>query len=321
MYPQNFFSLFPPFPRNNKVFVAMSFDKKFDSRWENVIAPIIREVQINGVSLNPYRVDVSRISDSILTDILEGIRSSLLILADITAIGNIDGKPVRNGNVMYEIGIAQAIRLPEEVVLFRSDKDEILFDLANIREDFDLPLFLSHSLYTLGVYSDVFGGFSKSSRVNFYDPDRDPIKASTILGKSLIGALSEIDHKKSLAVKHAAESLDFDCWQLLIQAGASPTKTVDQPVIRTMRDVMSKTRVLMAISRLLELGLLTAQFIELTKTTLESLDLDAQAEKILKYRITPFGEAVVEQIAEKMGLPTLKDANELKDFMSNHMLE
>lgn len=290
MYPQNFFSLFPPFPRNNKVFVAMSFDKKFDSRWENVIAPTIREVQINGVSLDPYRVDVSRISDSILTDILEGIRSSLLILADITAIGNIDGKPVRNGNVMYEIGIAQVIRLPEEVVLFRSDKDEILFDLANIR-------------------------------VNFYDPDRDPIKASTILGESLIGTLSEIDHKKSLAVKHAAESLDFDCWQLLIQAGATPTKTVDQPVIRTMRDVMSKTRVLMAISRLLELGLLTAQFIELTKTVLESLDPDAQAEKILKYRITPFGEAVVEQIAEKMGLSTLKDANELKDFMFNHVLE
>lgn len=290
MYPQNFFSLFPPFPRNNKVFVAMSFDKKFDSRWENVIAPTIRKLQINGVSLNPYRVDVSRISDSILTDILEGIRSSLLILADITAIGNIDGKPVRNGNVMYEIGIAQAIRLPEEVVLFRSDKDEILFDLANIR-------------------------------VNFYDPDRDPIKASPILEESLIGALSEIDHKKSLAVKHAAESLDFDCLHLLIQAGATPTKTVDQPVIRTTRDVMSKTRILLAISRLLELGLLTAQFIELTKAVLESLDPDAQAEKILKYRITPFGEAVVEQIAEKMGLLTLKDANELKDFMSNHMLE
>ena len=284
MYPQNFFSLFPPFPRNNNVFVALSFDKKFDSRWENVIAPTIRKVQINGVSLSPYRVDVSRISDSILTDILEGIRSSLLILADITAIGNINGKPVRNGNVMYEIGIAQAIRIPEEVVLFRSDEDEILFDLANIR-------------------------------VNFYDPDRDPIKASSILGKSLIGALSEIDHKKSLAVNHAAESLDFDCWQLLLQAYATPTKTVDQPVIRTIRDVISKTRILMAISRLLESGLLTAQFIELTKTVLESLDPDAQAEKILKYRITPFGEAVVEQIAEKMDLYTLKDTNELKDFM------
>lgn len=290
MYPQNFFSLFPPFPRNNKVFVAMSFSEEFDSRWENLIAPTIREVQMNGVSLNPYRVDVSRINDSILTDILEGIRSSLLILADITAIGNISGKPVRNGNVMYEIGIAQAIRLPEEVILFRSDKDEILFDLANIR-------------------------------VNFYDPDRDPIKASTILGKSLIEALSEIDQKKSLAVKHATESLDFNSWQLLVQAGASPTKTVVQPVIRTMGDVMSKTRVLMAIYRLLELGLLTTQFIEITKAVLESFDPHAPAEDILKYRITPFGEAVIEQIAEKMGLTKVKDINELKDFMSNHMLE
>jgi|LGVF01.2.fsa_nt_gb hypothetical protein len=276
MYPQNFFSLFPPFPRNNNVFVAMSFDKKFDSRWKTVIDPTIRKVQINGVSLNPYRVDVSRISDSILTDILEGIRSSILILADITAIGNIDGKPVRNGNVMYEIGIAQAVRLPEEVVLFRSDEDKILFDLANIR-------------------------------VNFYDPDRDPIKASTSLRESLIGALSEIDHKKSLAVKHATESLDFDCWNFLIPDGASSTKTVDHPVIRTMEDMITKTRVLMAISRLLELGLLTAQPLDLTNNVLKTLDSDACVDDTYKYRITPFGEAVVDCLIEKyIGLKDTK---------------
>ena len=81
-----------------------------------------------------------------------------------------------------------------------------------------------------------------------------------------------------------------------------------------MRDVMSKTRVLMAISRLLELGLLTAQFIELTKTALESLDPDAQAEEILKYRITPFGEAVVEQIAEKNGFAYIKRCKWIEGF-------
>ena len=247
----------------------MSFDKKFDSRWDNVIAPTIREVKRNGVSLNPYRVDVSRISDSILTHILEGISNSILILADITTIGNIDAKPVRNGNVMYEIGIAQTIRLPEEVVIFRSDEDEILFDLANIR-------------------------------VNFYDPDRDPIKASSDLGKTIIEALSEIDQKKSLAVKHTAESLDYNCWQLLIQGYASPTKTIDPPVIHTYKDVVSKTHILFAISRLLELGLLSAHFINLTEMVLVALsDPNAPGEKMMKYTITSFGKAVVEQIAEK----------------------
>ena len=132
MYPQNFFSLFPPFPRNNDVFVAMSFDERFDSRWENVIKPAFKE-QINGVSLNPYRVNLSNISDSIPTDILEGIRSSRLILGDITTIGKIDGIAVCNNNVMYEIGIAQAIRLPEEVVIFSSDKYNYTFAEIVIR--------------------------------------------------------------------------------------------------------------------------------------------------------------------------------------------
>lgn len=285
MYPQNFFTLFPPYPRNNKVFVAMSFSKEFNLRWDKVVAPTIRKVQINGVSLDPYRVDASRISDSILTDILEGISSSRLILADITTIGNINGKPVRNGNVMYEIGIAQAIRLPEEVLLFRSDNDKILFDLTNIR-------------------------------VNSYDPDVDPIKASTILGDSLIETLSEIDHKKSLAVKHVVESLDYNCIWLLMQTAGSPTKTIDQPLIRTMRDVVTKTPVINTISRLLDLGLLTAQYLEITKKVIETVDLDAPIES--KYRITPFGEAVAYKMAEKMGVPTLEKAKELMDIMSNH---
>ena len=113
---------------------------------------------------------MSKISDSILTDILEGIRSSHLILGDITAIGVIDHKPVYNGNVLYEIGIAQAIRLPEEVVLFSSDDyneynrdtedKKILFDLSHIR-------------------------------VNSYDPDGDTEKASNVLEEILVKCLSK----------------------------------------------------------------------------------------------------------------------------------
>jgi hypothetical protein len=39
MYPANYFGLFPPFPRENTVFVAMSFDPRFQTRWSNVIVP------------------------------------------------------------------------------------------------------------------------------------------------------------------------------------------------------------------------------------------------------------------------------------------
>jgi hypothetical protein len=44
MYPHDVFNLFPPFPRDERVFVAMSFDKRCDYRWENVIVPAINEV-------------------------------------------------------------------------------------------------------------------------------------------------------------------------------------------------------------------------------------------------------------------------------------
>ena len=63
---------------------------------------------------------------------MDGITSSRLFLADVTSIGKRDDVPIRNGNVMYEIGLAHAVRLPEEVLLFRSDSDRLLFDLANV---------------------------------------------------------------------------------------------------------------------------------------------------------------------------------------------
>ena len=87
MFPSNYFNLFPPFPRENKVFVAMSFYPIFDERWKNVIDPAIRRVERNNVPLEPHRVDVRRVSDSILTEILTGISRSLVIFADVTSLG------------------------------------------------------------------------------------------------------------------------------------------------------------------------------------------------------------------------------------------
>jgi len=73
MYPANYFVLFPPFPRENKVFIAMSFDQRFEDRWTRVIGPAIRNIRVNDVPLEPHRVDIRQVSDSILTEILAGI--------------------------------------------------------------------------------------------------------------------------------------------------------------------------------------------------------------------------------------------------------
>ena len=281
MFPSNYFNLFPPFPRENKVFVAMSFYPIFDERWKNVIDPAIRRVERNNVPLEPHRVDVRRVSDSILTEILTGISRSLVIFADVTSLGRFENKPVRNGNVMYEVGLAHAIRLPEEVILFRSDNDELLFNVANVR-------------------------------VNSYDPDGDPEKARKLVGTTIVEAIKEIDLKRNLSVKAAAESLDYTCWDILLHAAAQDG--IHPPPMTTMRQALGNSRHISAISRLLELGALKTNYLHITPELLTDTN-DQPAEKMLKYKITQFGNALLEHIASEMGMLSPELQQNLNKFL------
>ncbi|MEQ9450822.1 MAG: hypothetical protein RJQ07_04475 [Pseudomonadales bacterium] len=112
----------------------MSFDKKFDDRFNHVVRPAIESEELVGESLIAYRVDNSRSGDSILTDIANGIAHSRIILADLSVIdrGQDSDVAVRNGNVMYEVGMALASRLPSEVLLIRDDNEKFLFDVSTI---------------------------------------------------------------------------------------------------------------------------------------------------------------------------------------------
>jgi hypothetical protein len=186
MYPQNFVSLFPPFPRNNKVFVAMSFDERLTSRWQNVIRPAIEMVRLGDRPLQSVRVDAGKVSDSILTEILDGISTSRIIFVDVTALDFVNGRPVRNANVLYELGIAHATRLAEEVIIVRSDTAP-LFDLANVR-------------------------------VNTYEPDTQPDAARDFIAGSIVSAIKEIRLRQHLSVQRAVDSLDFDSWMTLCDA-------------------------------------------------------------------------------------------------------
>src|ERR1035438_1446336 len=158
MYPHHLLSLFPAFPRDDRVFVAMSFDAPFEARWKNVLEPAIQSASIAGRPLVPFRVDARRVSDSILTEIVVAIANARLILADVTTLHVLDKHVCRNANVFYEVGIAHAARLPEEVLLFRSDRDAISFDIANIR-------------------------------VNSYDPDDKPAEAQQLVAEAIASAL------------------------------------------------------------------------------------------------------------------------------------
>lgn len=280
MFPSTYFNLFPPFPRENKVFVAMSFHPMFDERWKNVIDPAIRRVARKNVPLEPHRVDIRRVSDSILTEILTGISRSLVIFADVTSFGKFENKPVRNGNVMYEVGLAHAIRLPEEVILFRSDNDELLFDVANVR-------------------------------VNSYDPDTNPEEARRKVGITIVEAIKEIDLKRNLTVKAAAESLDYTCWDILLAAAAKDG--IHPPPMKTMGQALGNARHISAISRLLELGALKTNYLHITPELLTE-HKDQPGEKILKYNLTQFGSVLLEHIAEEMGMLSPELQQNLKKF-------
>lgn len=118
----------------DQVFVAMSFESRFAERYENIIKPAIEAEAISGIRLRAYRVDNSKTGDSILSDIVDGIAHSRLVLADVSVIdeGRYTQTPIRNGNVMYEVGVALACRNPSDVLLIRDDSKKFLFDVSTI---------------------------------------------------------------------------------------------------------------------------------------------------------------------------------------------
>jgi hypothetical protein len=130
MYPKIFADYFRGFDRSNEVFVAMPFSRDAEPRWRNIFVPAVR-----GLNLRPFRVRERGVSDSIATDILAGIGRARLVLVDASFQRAGDRPPGPNPNVMYELGLAHAMRLPEEVIVVRGDVEttEPPFDIAQIR--------------------------------------------------------------------------------------------------------------------------------------------------------------------------------------------
>jgi hypothetical protein len=266
VYPSTFFGLFPPFPRDERAFVAMSFDARFDPRWRDVIVPAVRAVLVNDKPMDPHRVDLRKVSDSILTEILDNIARCRVFLADITSIGEVGGRAVRNANVMYELGLAHAVRQAEEVLLFRSDDRELLFDIANVR-------------------------------VHRYDPDGSPESARQLVTETIVESLPEVDLKKGLAIRRAAESLDFHSWMALLEARGRP---FHHPATRTMGQALGGLARAQAIGRLLEVGAIQAEFVRATPELLK--DNEGPAERLINYRITSFGSTIADYGMNELGL-------------------
>lgn len=137
MYPMIYFHSFRQLVSGNEVFVAMPMsDPNFEPIWTEVYQPAI-----GVLDLTPFRVSIPATGDSILIEVLSGLRRAKLVLADISPDHRSGEYP--NANVMYELGIAHAMRLPETVVVVRRTSAKIPFDIEHIRvreyDPTDLP--------------------------------------------------------------------------------------------------------------------------------------------------------------------------------------
>lgn len=266
MYPADILNLFPPFGRTNQVFVAMSFDTGFDRIWESVFLPAIGEISVDGTPLTAHRVNLTRKGDSIITEIVQSIAQSRLILADISTTGWYrrwlrKSRPIRNSNVLYEVGIAHASRLPEEVVIVRSDSDPLDFDIAGVR-------------------------------VHQY-PAR-PESARDLVKSLVTDALKSIDQRRSIAVQKALQSLDPQMYMIL-----QDFNDVPHPNLTTMGQVLASMERLGAIQRLLAGGMLQA-----VMKPLGDDFMDRPVADLVCYRKTSFGIQVFGAAREEMGFPS-----------------
>ncbi len=170
MYPKIYTDIFRSFDKTPEVFVAMPFSTRFEPRWKLIFKPAILSC-----NLKPYRIKERFVSNSISSDILDGIGRAKFLLFDIS--NEETGQP--NSNVMYELGIAHAIRLPEEVIIVRDENSEATpFDIKHIR----------------------WNDFSSQK-----------IKKSITKIKKLIRSVEkELDLTKDIMVKNVLSSLDPD---------------------------------------------------------------------------------------------------------------
>lgn len=282
MYPLTYFELFPAFPREPRAFVAISFADQFQARWERVLAPALGRLSHRGEHVQPFRVDLSAASDAILTEILKAIADSMVIVVDITALSEQEGKPIRNANVMYEVGLAHAVRPPEEVVLFRSDDMRLDFDIAGVR-------------------------------VHEYHPDEDPEAAQEIVIRTVLESLSAREARRRASVRAAAGQLTTPAVFLLLDV--SHRGNFLHPVNRTMGQALASIERSEAIALLLRVGAIRSDILQLTPQVLDRITSGQDEPPLVTYSLTPFGNELVTYLAVEMGRSDPELAARIESFL------
>jgi hypothetical protein len=101
-----------------KAFVVMQFSG-FEELYTDVIEPTAKEF-----GLQPYRADQVYGPGSVLEDIIQGIETAQIVIAEITPA---------NENVFYEVGYAHALKKPTILLADKKDRQKLPFDLSGFR--------------------------------------------------------------------------------------------------------------------------------------------------------------------------------------------
>src|SRR5215207_7194635 len=117
MYPKTFFAK-ERAVRPGTCFIAMPFAREFDAVF-NCIKKTLKSEDMTSI-----RTDELLGGGHIIEDILEGIATSEIVVADVTG---------RNPNVFYELGITHMCKEVDKVILLSQDVDAIPFDLRAFR--------------------------------------------------------------------------------------------------------------------------------------------------------------------------------------------
>ncbi len=105
----------------------MPFHHGFDERFTSIIEPAATEAGFEKAA----RVDQSTEGNIITDKIWDGVANSKMILVDLT--NDPESKGHVNGNVLLELGVAQAMREPSAVVIIRDqDPKDADFDVRGL---------------------------------------------------------------------------------------------------------------------------------------------------------------------------------------------
>lgn len=182
MYPKHFFERFWESEQKNQLFFGMPFDKSGTDNF----GIIDKSAKALGFE-KAFRVGIETEANSINDRIFDAIANSKMLIFDLS---NDTRTKEINNNVIYELGIANAIREPFDVVLIRKKTEN------KLKLPFDIQ----------GLH------------INFFE---DKITEEFIKEK-IASAMQNQQWHKSKRISSAIESLDENGLFLMNQIGSRP---------------------------------------------------------------------------------------------------